>query len=431
MNQVVCEHPRIIINPLLKELICVYRHYFLNGHADYFTGKHPDLNFPYDKFSVRKNVFSESSLETSYVIDVKTGQTFPIYQKVPCGQCSACHCLKQNAYVNRCQFETMCYDSKPLFITLTYDDVHIPCVITDDDAVVYTLKVRDIQLFFKRFRQNIKRQLGIDNKIRYSVCGEYGKNTHRPHYHAIIWNLPVDSNKDYLKLLDCVERSWHNGFVTGRVISPEKDGSKTFRYTCKYMQKKQRHCFPDYVYDLPEFKDSFHCSSKSHGGIGAHFIDRYKIGKLTKDMKFLNKFTQSVDNFYFTSYVINRLRPSYSRLVPAAYRNAVKELYMYDVDGKYDDLVRLLRYEKPCYIPRSRPRRADNVHYKNADECFEFIMKWRNNDKYVLPDVARLRDIERQGFLFHFFDGMPEKCINSYIYKSRQILQRQFSTELL
>ena len=61
------------------------------------------------------------------------------------------------------------------FITLTYDDEHMP---SD-----YSLRKEDFQKFLKRLRDHIK-----PKKIRYFMCGEYGEDSWRPHYHAIIFN---------------------------------------------------------------------------------------------------------------------------------------------------------------------------------------------------------------------------------------------------
>ena len=31
-----------------------------------------------------------------------------------------------------------------------------------------------------------------ERRIKYFACGEYGNNTHRPHYHAIIYGVGLD-----------------------------------------------------------------------------------------------------------------------------------------------------------------------------------------------------------------------------------------------
>ena len=60
------------------------------------------------------------------------------------------------------------------FVTLTYDQVHLP--------VDRSLDVRHFQLFMKRLRKARSPQ-----KIRFYHCGEYGPQTLRPHYHAALF----------------------------------------------------------------------------------------------------------------------------------------------------------------------------------------------------------------------------------------------------
>lgn len=57
------------------------------------------------------------------------------------------------------------------FITLTYDDKHLP----ENGQLV----LEHWQKFAKRLRKN-------HGPFRFYMCGEYGERTHRPHFHACI-----------------------------------------------------------------------------------------------------------------------------------------------------------------------------------------------------------------------------------------------------
>lgn len=62
------------------------------------------------------------------------------------------------------------------FVTLTYDDRHLP--------VNGSLHYPDVQKFFRRLRKAFP---GV--KVRYYVVGEYGGETDRPHYHALLFGI--------------------------------------------------------------------------------------------------------------------------------------------------------------------------------------------------------------------------------------------------
>jgi hypothetical protein len=74
-----------------------------------------------------------------------------------------------------------------------------------------TLYKPHYQEFTKRLRQTIKRNFwwSADKPIKYYACGEYGEANHRPHYHAIIYNLPQQYN-DHPDLL---AQDWKQGIT--------------------------------------------------------------------------------------------------------------------------------------------------------------------------------------------------------------------------
>ena len=92
---------------------------------------------------------------------------------VPCGKCIGCRIAKRKEWSLRMLHE-LTYHPQSSFITLTYDDYHLP----SDNS----LKKRHLQLFIKRLRKNLG-----ERRIKYFACGEYGGQTMRPHYHAILF----------------------------------------------------------------------------------------------------------------------------------------------------------------------------------------------------------------------------------------------------
>ena len=82
------------------------------------------------------------------------------------------------------------------FLTLTYDDEHLPDDFTDEKTgLVYAPNSVDPyhhKLFIDRFRTDFKRKTG--KTIRYFMCAEYGEKTQRPHYHYALFGYPSCSN---------------------------------------------------------------------------------------------------------------------------------------------------------------------------------------------------------------------------------------------
>lgn len=166
----------------------------------------------------------------------------------PCGKCEACRSKKMGEWVFRLKQELK-YSSDAHFITLTYDEEHLP-----SDG---SLNKVDCQLFLKRFRKRIE-----PYKIRYFLVGEYGSETHRPHYHMLLFNYP----KEYDLHTDLLN-SWnaglvHIGSVTGQSIS----------YCVKYLYK---------INDLPVDLEPHFMLCSRNPGIGSDFLTSEQRAYLT------------------------------------------------------------------------------------------------------------------------------------------------------
>lgn len=96
---------------------------------------------------------------------------------VPCGRCNYCLQARRAEWSFRLRQELK-VSSASHFITLTYEKTPLT------DSGVETLRKKDLQDFIKRLRK-----LSPD-KVRYYAVGEYGTNFERPHYHAVLFNVP-------------------------------------------------------------------------------------------------------------------------------------------------------------------------------------------------------------------------------------------------
>lgn len=160
--------------------------------------------------------------------------------KIPCGKCAGCRAQKTREWADRMILE-LDHSKKAVFLTLTYNDDHLPvkCQVTTGQMEM-TLQKRDLTLFFKRLRKRY-----ADREIRYYAVGEYGKNTHRPHYHVILYGFSLADFKDieikgknelgqlYYKSDELAESVWKLGFCLLSDVS-----WNTCAYVARYVKKK-------------------------------------------------------------------------------------------------------------------------------------------------------------------------------------------------
>jgi hypothetical protein len=136
------------------------------------------------------------------------------YHKVPCGKCPNCRKSKSNTWQFRLMQEYIRATTMH-FVTLTYNDENVPYGETEQ-----TLHKKDLQNFIKRLRKS------LNTKIKYYAVGEYGTKTERPHYHAIIYNIPE-------KETDKIAKAWGLGNT-----DTKKANGAMVRYCTQYLIKR-------------------------------------------------------------------------------------------------------------------------------------------------------------------------------------------------
>lgn len=203
--------------------------------------------------------------------DADIASEYPDAIKIPCGKCAGCRAQKTREWADRMILE-LDHSKKGIFLTLTYDNDHVPIryQCTTGESVL-TLNKRDVQLFMKRLKKRFP-----DCEIRRVVKGEYGKNTHRPHYHLALYGIGLEDFKDldikgknelgdiYYKSDYLANDIWWNGFCLLTDIS-----WNTCAYIAKYMKKKDLGLVTDeYVmrFEEPEFFDM-----SRNPGIGLYY----------------------------------------------------------------------------------------------------------------------------------------------------------------
>lgn len=112
--------------------------------------------------------------------------------KIPCGTCLGCVTDHATQWAHRAELEATAW-AHNCFLTLTYDDEHLP-----ENGHLRPKHVTD---FLKRLRRRLDRPgaaIAWDpiSKPRYLYSGEYGEKTLRPHYHILLFNAaPTDAHR--------------------------------------------------------------------------------------------------------------------------------------------------------------------------------------------------------------------------------------------
>lgn len=169
-------------------------------------------------------------------------EEFPV--SVPCGKCIPCLVNKRQDWSFRLEQEHKA-SRGALFVTLTYDEKHVPL-----DG---SLCKRHLQKYLKRLRKLDQKTNGT-TRIRYYAVGEYGGRTGRPHYHLLLFNVqePI------------VRSCWKDR--EGRPIGIVHIGNVTsasVQYVTKYVVQRD-----DYPAGLEK---PFAVMSRAYG-IGAHYL---------------------------------------------------------------------------------------------------------------------------------------------------------------
>lgn len=144
------------------------------------------------------------------------------YMFVACRKCDECRI--DNALLRTAGLANdMAKFGAGVFVTLTYDNSHLPYVLQNSDKIyrglenpleigcvdnipqhvdikpknfpfsaTAVLNYSDVQKFLKRFRQYYVRNYGKKYAGKYFVCGEYGTFGKRPHYHVVFYGQGID-----------------------------------------------------------------------------------------------------------------------------------------------------------------------------------------------------------------------------------------------
>lgn len=133
----------------------------------------------------------------------------------PCGKCMPCLVSRRIQWTTRMMLESMLYDSSS-FVTLTYNKENCPV----------ELKHKDLTDFLKRLRH-------VVGKFRYFAVGEYGDESHRPHYHMAVFGIGPQVLAGPEGVGSPLDTTWGKGYVYAGDLTWD-----SARYIAGYVTKK-------------------------------------------------------------------------------------------------------------------------------------------------------------------------------------------------
>lgn len=215
---------------------------------------------------------------------------------IACGQCYGCKMERSRQMAIRCMHEASLHKNNS-FITLTYDDEHLP--------YRGQLVREHWQLFAKRLRKKYG-----PGSARYYMCGEYGTQYGRPHFHACLFGHDWDDKEFYTKNetgdtiynSENLERLWGMGLCTTARVT-----FNSAAYVTRYcIQKRTGPIAEEWyqridelgIYQLePEFGQP---SLKP--GLGAKWIEKYHADVYTTDNVLQNGRKGKPPSYYDDKY---------------------------------------------------------------------------------------------------------------------------------
>lgn len=202
------------------------------------------------------------------VFDEKARHDIVASLELSCGRCIGCRIRRAQEWAVRCTHEAQCWEVNS-FITLTYSDAKLP--------VDGGLDHRHFELFMKRTRER------LTQPVRYFMCGEYGEETWRPHYHAIMFNVEFrpwklqgkSSSGNLFYSNSLLTELWGLGHCTVQPVT-----AQTVGYCTRYVVDKLSGEIGAAVYG--ERKPPY-CAASSKPGIGKLWYDCFGRDKAKQD----------------------------------------------------------------------------------------------------------------------------------------------------
>lgn len=262
---------------------------------------------------------------------------FSPYERVPCGRCFNCLVNKRSQWAFRLNIERE-YSSSSHFITLTYDNDHLPFHV-ENGKIYHVLNKDFMKIWLKRIVQYCRKYYHCN--IKYYLCGEYGWEHGRPHYHMHLFNFPLD-----VDLFDFLSSRWPYGSF---FIGSTNIGSSM--YTTKHNLTKILSSIINPNYEVEQVSPPFMLCSK---GIGRAFFEKLVSKSSNNSIVYNNipyvpldgnriptpryyKFKHSNSRFSFTLTQVKKLKDLYKYVDPLPI-NKLAGSYFVNLAENYESL---------------------------------------------------------------------------------------------
>lgn len=229
---------------------------------------------------------------------------------VPCGQCIGCKLAHAYTWGVRGMHEAS-LNEENTFLTLTYDDQHLPPDLS--------LNKSHYDTFLKRLRERVRRWDGPDKPdrlIRHFMGGEYGERYGRPHYHAIIFNWRPN-DQQFWKTTDAGHKTYTSKFLDdlwghGTVFIGEVT-QQSIAYIARYTLKKIKDGPKREILDVTTgqiiTREHEYGQMSLKPGIGAAWVKKYPGDVYPHDRVIVNGQNTKVPKYY--DKLLEKISPLY------------------------------------------------------------------------------------------------------------------------
>lgn len=341
------------------------------------------------------------------------------YMPVPCGHCSQCIAIAQMEMIQRIQMESI--GSDIYMMTCTYDNEHLPRMMTGDGYEYRYADYKDMSFMIERLREN---KVFGKRKFKWLIVTERGSKRARPHFHVLLIFKSEDIGKTLAekyqfeeefkwKLLDYWERpnreyyEDEKGKIKSRITGYEK--------LCQYIES--------YKYGKKRATYDFHYINPNPAGItnAAFYVLKYMMKDSTHEEKIRQALMLNYDEEEAKKYWETiKSRREYS----LGFGLGVN----YDKLGKNREITEeicnkeIIQYLRRC-INDSKREKLEFAHYFSPEELstfplanyykkFGFIYSMEDEEYFYNLNPQRYRD--RYLIPEHKTQSQMEKIFNDW-----------------